>query len=157
MKKKQVVIMIGIVLSGSSLLVSLWQGYEFYYKHYCYEITDGKILNIERERIETAGGEIGSTKITFHPKITYEYVVNGSEFHSSFFNVSRQGISDKEAVNKLMNSYKVGETATVFYDSRNPENSVLVRDFDWSVFYTLALILGCSLFLSIYLPFSLKT
>ncbi len=69
---------------------------------------------------------LGSDGDTYEPKVTYEFIVNGSRFESEQIRYGMGSSSDNYA-SELVKRYPAGDFTTVYYHSSNPEDSVLIR------------------------------
>ena len=70
---------------------------------------------------------------TYRPIVAYRYHVDGVKFDSSTYDFSEASRS-KSTSYEIVNNYPAGMETVCYYDPGNLSNSVLVRDFDRSIF-----------------------
>lgn len=70
----------------------------------------------------------GSDTLTFEPRVSYSYTVNGTVLTGKRIDFTRvQSLGEDEAQERL-GHFPVGRTVSVLYDPANPKNSVLDRE-----------------------------
>jgi hypothetical protein len=94
------------------------------------------ILNNAKASISwpTAQGEIIKSQVThrsnsdgdsYSPEVTYTYPVNSRSYKSYTIKFGENSYDSKRRAEEIAASYQVGNNVTVYYDPKNPGNSVL--------------------------------
>ena len=65
--------------------------------------------------------------VRYHYKVEYDYSVGGIDYVGNLVNLERQSwpAGDREIVEAILTKFAVGKEVTVYFDSTNPEYSVL--------------------------------
>jgi len=99
-----------------------------------YEETDGDVLQIEIERIETVtsdldgGGDIAGAgrqiETKYRPRILYRYSVDGIGFTNDAYD---RGVTarTRDWANSIIFKFRVRNSVTVYYDPKDPRKSAL--------------------------------
>ena len=140
---------VGIAVALAAIAVSLWQGHEVFYQQYGYKEAVATVVKVEIDKFMVGGDETPPSP-RYRPKITREFSVFGEKFAGSAFSDSGKSIGNRKEAVALANSFKPGDSVTVFYDPRNPERSFLLRDFDWQEF------IGCAFFFVVGLAMTIS-
>ena len=81
--------------------------------------------------------------IVYWPVITYEYEVGGVKYQGDRYGATARRYGNREAAVRILESYRPGNSVTVWYDPDSPAFAVLTTR--WSVFLSLALfVAACS-------------
>jgi hypothetical protein len=67
----------------------------------------------------------------FTPSIEFEYVVEGNRYKGSRLRYGQVGSSNRERAERTIAGYPVGTSVSVFFDPRNPKDSVLLCGTSW--------------------------
>jgi|GEM_PF-1873866 len=99
----------------------------------------GRIISSE---VQTA---YGGRSTTHYPRAKYSYTVAGQNYTGDRIVFAWRNIFDRQATEKVVESYRPGQTVTVFYDPQQPQESTLDRNFPWPIFelFSGVLVLFC--------------
>jgi hypothetical protein len=67
----------------------------------------------------------------FTPSIEFEYVVEGNRYKGSRLRYGQVGSSKRELAERTIAAYPLGTSVPVFFDPRNPKDSVLLCGTSW--------------------------
>lgn len=96
------------------------------------------VLSVRTNAWVAVPGVISESKLTFHPArnqpiqtadITYDYVVEGINYQG---HIVQYGLDDNATffpLSKIVAAYPKGKLVRVFYNSKDPGDSVLIRGF----------------------------
>ena len=87
----------------------------------------GEVINSE---LQTAYGR----RATYSPQAKYSYTVAGQNYTGDRIVFAWREVFDREAAEKVVQSYRPGQMVTVFYDPQQPQASTLDRKFPWPLF-----------------------
>lgn len=125
-KKKTIFIFIGILIIAFGVIlltltaVELFHGVQSNSWHYVI----GKISDRSVRVVESRKGSEDET-VSYFPKVSYVYSVNGTEYHGETIRFSRAGFRDPNGAKYMTDKYPPGSEAKVYYSTRNPNLSVL--------------------------------
>lgn len=124
-----------ILLSGICLLLAVF----FYYRRvmkYNKAIalsslpdTIGKIIQVEILMKDHESEDLNGMRTTYysyHPKITYSYKINNSEYtNNRYSTLVEPSFDSREDAESFTAKYELNSPVTVFYDPQEPETSFL--------------------------------
>jgi len=94
-----------------------------------------------REWLSTVGRVINSEvhisygrHATYYPRAKYSYTVAGQDYTGDRIVFAWRNFFDRQAAEKVVESYRPGQTVTVFYDPQQPQASTLDQKFPWPIF-----------------------
>lgn len=87
----------------------------------------GEVINSE---LHTSYGR----RATYYPRAKYSYTVAGQNYTGDRIVFAWREVFDREAAEKVVQSYRPGQMVTVFYDPQQPQESTLDRKFPWPLF-----------------------
>jgi hypothetical protein len=73
-------------------------------------------------------------RATYSPRAKYSYTVAGQNYTGESIVFAWREVFDREAAEKVVQSYRPGQTVMVFYDPQQPHESTLDRKFPWPLF-----------------------
>ena len=73
-------------------------------------------------------------RATYHPRAKYSYTVAGQNYTGERIVFAWRAVFDRQAAEKVVESYRPGQTVTIFYDPQQPQESTLDQNFPWPVF-----------------------
>lgn len=99
----------------------------------------GRIISSE---VQTA---YGGRSATHYPRAKYSYTVAGQNYTGERIGFAWRDVFNRQAAEKVVERYPPGQTVTVFYDSQQPPESTLDRNFPWPFFelFSGVLVLFC--------------
>ena len=83
------------------------------------------VEGIVQDKYVTKISRSGSTP-SFKPFVIYRYVVDGREYSNDRLTIISQTHGNETDAEKRIASYHAGETTEVYYNSKNPQDSVLI-------------------------------
>ncbi|MBW6467156.1 MAG: DUF3592 domain-containing protein [Brevefilum sp.] len=86
---------------------------------------EASILAAEVERIVRRDED--SRTVTFLPRVSYTYAVEGQEFHGEQIGFGKFEFSAAKKANAIVENHPVGENVQVFYNPLDPQEAVLER------------------------------
>jgi hypothetical protein len=86
---------------------------------------EARILATEVERIVRRDED--SRTVTFLPRVSYTYAVEGQEFHGEQIGFGKFELSAAKKAHAIVEPYPVGENIKVFYNPLDPQEAVLER------------------------------
>ncbi len=115
---------LGLLLAGCLLLVFILvtRIYPHWGVNRYYLQTTGTILN--RRIIELGSGEAR----TYRPDVQVEYQVDGAEYRTWTFGVSRTTFPERNIAANALERFQVQSDYPLYYDPSEPSRAVLVRD-----------------------------
>lgn len=131
-KKKKVRQKIGLgifVLAGIILCVFGVYYLKKSFDSLSWDNVDGKIISSQIIKSETHVGR-GSGSIYYSLNITYEYIVSGSRYAGDRIRIVNFDTGIKNYLQNIQSRFCTGITTKVFYDPKNPQNSVLEPGFN---------------------------
>ncbi|PXA03335.1 hypothetical protein DDZ13_13005 [Coraliomargarita sinensis] len=90
-------------------------------------ITSSEIKKHQTRR-KAPGSSKYKTRITYQPRLTYVYAIDGSEYQGDRLDFSHRSYSDMQVAKKVQGTYPVGREIEIFYNPENPSESVIIRD-----------------------------
>ena len=81
--------------------------------------TDGKVVSSEVKRVKLRSP-------MYRPKVEYEYSIKGKTYSAERLSFSEFNLF-YDAAQRIVAQYPLGESVTVFYNPRNPNDSVLIK------------------------------
>lgn len=97
-------------------------------------VTRGRIVSSGARSFQFSSGE-GSSSTRYKPNVAYTYEVNGQQYSGSKVNYDllASGMSQSYA-QQIAAKYKVGQEVTVYYNPKNPADSMLNPHARWHYF-----------------------
>ena len=139
--------------TGIGMLIKLAQSYDKLQKSKHWLTTIGKIISSELDMQTTTDAE-GNQSTTYLAKILFSYEVDGVTYESDCINfdygMRTSNISKQQS---MVEQYPMGREITVFYDSENPQQSVLEKRVD----ATFTTILVSTVFIAIGIIIAIAT
>jgi hypothetical protein len=80
---------------------------------------------LSESNTESDTGNIIKTTTMYHPQVSYNFQVNGQEYHGDVINLDDISTSDVQAAEKIIARYPKGKVVRIFYDPGRPEKAVL--------------------------------
>lgn len=104
----------------------------------------GKIISTEAQVVAKE-----KNKTTYAPSVTYRYEVAGKSYESSRVTLVPRNTKNRSSVEAMLAPYRVGDTAPVFHDPKDPANAILdttLAGTEWAYAIGGVLLLGVGLF-----------
>lgn len=92
------------------------------FRFFLWKETEGKIIKANPKRVESI-----VRYQTYEPDIEYIYTVNDKEYRSNKLFIT-EFQSDLKTIEKVLQEFKPEQTVKVYYNPRNPSESVLKRN-----------------------------
>jgi len=126
------IILLAIFSAGVGAIVFSFHPLENLKDSETWQTTDAVITSSEIQKNETRKKTPGSstykTRITYQPKVTFIYTIDGKEYRGDRINFSYQSYSDIKEAKEIQGSYPVDKEISVFYNPEDPAESVVSRD-----------------------------
>lgn len=107
------------------------------------------------EKEHTTSNEDGSTdtSVSYVPRVTYDYQVNGVDYQNNRIEVlDEETFSRKELADAFISAYPEGQKVPVFYDPSEPKvsflnNQVSSKKIDFNTWLLILLLVGVAIYL----------
>lgn len=73
----------------------------------------------------------GKDSLLYRPEIQIEYLVDGREYRTWTYDITKVSSSDQAANQAILDQFELGGQYPCWYDPRRPEEAVLVAGFSW--------------------------